>query len=254
MKKDRPELYELLKTNKTKLGSISSSDAKEEVATYTAPASSEPAPIPYNQPSSTASKVYPKLKMPFPTNIKGFHPIAKPKEQTFSRPSTPDKTFNYQTQEKKTPTPQRTMEISRRVVPVNYRKFVIPVIIVAALIIVVYLIFGQSSQNKQPTVPNPNTIDTNNIAPVTPDRLWSNQLVYYKNNAEGQRSTEKILKFLNDKGIQSFTKTEQIQGASCTVVYAGKFRSVEDAKKEQPKLKRLHHAFRNLQAVELGEK
>ena len=242
MRKDKPELYELLKTNKSKLSSTSPYATEEEVVAHSAPASSKSAPISYNPPSSAASKIYPKLKMPFPTNIKGFHPIAKPKEQTFGRPSIPDKTARYQAQEKK--------------IPINYRKFIIPVVIIAVIIIVAYLIFVPSSQNKQPTVPNPNTTDTNNNTIAATNRLWSNRLVRYKNNAEGQRSTEKILKFLNGKNISGvFTRTEQIQGVSYTVIYAGKFRSVEDAKKEQLKLKQFkHYALGNIQDVELGEK
>ncbi|MFH0888266.1 MAG: hypothetical protein V1871_03560 [Planctomycetota bacterium] len=241
MRKDKPELFELLRTNKSKLNSTSPYATKEEVATHTAPSSSESAPIPYHSQPLVNSKAYPKLKMPFPTNIKGFHPLAKSKEQTFGHPSTPDKTARYQTQEKKK--------------PINYSKFFIPTVIVAALIIVAYLIFVLPSQDKQPTIPTPSTTDTNNNTITATNRFWSNMLIYYKDNAEGQSSCNKRLTFLMDKNISGvFTRKERIQNSSCIVIYAGKYRSLEEAKKEHSHLKQLHYAFKNLQAVELGEK
>lgn len=241
MKKDKPELFELLRINKSKLGSTLYSATKEEVVTHTASTSSESAPIPYNSPPLVNSKAYPKLKMPFPTNIKGFHPIAKPKEQTFGRPSTPDKTARYQTQEKKK--------------PINYSKFFIPTVIVAALIIVAYLIFVLPSQDKQPTIPTPNTTDTNNNTIAATNRFWSNRLIYYKDNADGQTSCNKMLKFLLDKNIKpEQPRKEHIQGSPYISIYVGKYPSSEEAKKEHSHLKQLHYAFKNVQAVELGEK
>ena len=239
IKRDKPELFELLKAHKSKLGSTSPSANKEEVVPHSAPVSPDSAPISYSPPPSAASKIYPKLKMPFPTNIKPFHPIVKPKEPTISRPSVPDRTARYQTQEKKA--------------PINYRKFIIPVVIIA-IVVIAYIVLVQSSQNKQTVIPPKDSNVTN--PPPASTRLWSNRLVYYKDDAKGQRDTKKILTFLNDKGVSGvFTKTEQIQGVSCTVIYAGKFRSVDEAKKEQSKLKQFkHYALRNLQAVELEEK
>jgi hypothetical protein len=242
MKKDKPELFELLRTNKSKLSPTSPSAAKEEVVAHTAPTNSEPTPIPYNQPSSTTSKIYPKWKMPFPTNIKSFHPIAtKPKEQTLNRPSIPDKTTRYQAQENKK--------------PINYRKFVIPTVIVVALIIIAYIILVPPSQNKQPIVTNSNITDTNNTTTATTNHLWSNRLVNYKDNADGQNSCNKRLKFLMEKNISGvFTKKEQIEGVPSISIYVGKYQSLEEAKKEQRKLKNLHFQFKNIQIVELGEK
>jgi hypothetical protein len=242
MKKDKPELFELLKTNKSKLNPTSSSGAKEEVSPYTASANLESAPIPYNQPSANTSKVYPKLKMPFPTNIKAFHPVTpKPKEQAFSRSAAPERKPHSPVQEKK--------------IPLNYRKFVLPSIIIITIIIVSYLILSSLSQNKQPTTPEQNNTIINNNVPITPEHFWSNRLAYYKDNADGNLLVHKRLGFLTDKGIKVLPpKKEQIQGVSYIAIYVGKYHSLEEAKKEQPKLKKLHHDFRNLQAIELGEK
>jgi hypothetical protein len=242
MKKDKPELYELLRTNKSKLNPTSSSVTKEEVLPHTACLDLESAQVPYHQPSLNTSKVYPKLKMPFPTNIKAFHPVAsKPKEQALNRPSIPDKTPRYKTEKNK--------------IPVNYSKFIIPSIIAITIIIIAYLILSSLSQNKQPTITEQNNTNINNTISVTPEHWWTNRLTYYKDDADGNLLVHKRLGFLTDKGIKALPpKKEQIQGVPSISIYVGKYHSLEEAKKEQSKLKKLHHDFKNVQAIELGEK
>ena len=57
-----------------------------------------------------------------------------------------------------------------------------------------------------------------------------------------------------EKNISPRTKKEQIQGGRYISVYVGRYRSLDEAKQEYSQLKQLHHAFKNVQAIELGEK
>ncbi|HLD36664.1 MAG TPA: hypothetical protein VJC37_08065, partial [Planctomycetota bacterium] len=79
-RKDKPELYELLRTNKSKLGKLSAQEKEDQAASVQAAPPADSDPIPYNTPPSNTVNPYPKLKIPFPT--------LKPKEPTgvFQKP------------------------------------------------------------------------------------------------------------------------------------------------------------------------
>ncbi|MEW6026221.1 MAG: hypothetical protein AB1599_02855 [Planctomycetota bacterium] len=238
MSKDKPELYELLKSNKSKLGKLPSQEKDEQAtsATVTAASDSESSqdrPIPFTAPSSSGLKPYPKLKIPFPT--------LKPKEPTgvFQKPK---------------PVRQKIMDEK---IPLNYTKIIVIGGIVAAIAVIIYLLWslppGKAPAGSRTTPPSSaQQPETPPAPPAATGRTWSIRLIYYKNNTEGQNLVQSRLKFLNDKGVSGvFTKNEKIESASCTSIYKGKYASLEEAKKDLPKLKQLHYAFKNADAVEV---
>ena len=234
-RKDKPELYELLRTNKSKLGKLSAQEKQEQAASAPVAPPSDSDPIPYNNPPSSAASPYPKLKMPFPT--------LKPKEPTgvFQKPK---------------PKPARP-KMNEPGKPINYQKIIVIVGAIAVVLLILYLV---SSQPKTaPSTPERATqpiTDTRTpetpVAPVVSNRTWSIRLIYYNNNAQGQNSAQNRLRFLTEKGVSGvFTKNETIGGSACTVIYKGKYGSPEEAKKDLTNMKKLHYAFKNADAVEV---
>lgn len=240
MSKDKPELYELLKINRSKLNNISELPKEEKPAGAAPATSSNSEPIPYAAPQASSGTTYPKLKIPFPT--------LKPKESIIraSRPKTAG---------------PKTLKLPLNG---NYQRLAIIGAVLALIAIVVYLAWTQDkpSQPSQPPQPEATTAETGAVktspaATQTPAatsaRKWSLRLIYYTNNAENQHSVQKILEFLNEKNITDvFTRNETINGAPCTSIYKGRYyASPEEARKDLPQLKKLHYAFKNADAVEV---
>lgn len=237
MNKDKPELYELLKMNKSKLGRAPAQEKDEQAisAPITTPSDSEP--IPYTTQQSNAAKPYPKLKIPFPT-LKPKEPTGVFKKSKPIRPKTKEK---EETQ-------------------YNYPKIIVIGGVIVLILVIIYMALslpkttqpthGRTTQqtDKEQETPPP---------PVTTSRTWSLRLIYYTNNAEGSRAIANMCRMLNDKNITIFTKSEVINGVSCNSVYLGKYSSLEQAQKELtkelPKLTKVHYKLKGASVVELKE-
>ena len=236
-RKDKPELYELLRTNKSKLGKLSAQEKEEQAVSAPAATTSDSDPIPYTTPPSSAASPYPKLKMPFPT--------LKPKEPTgvFLKPK---------------PKPAIPKNAEPKI-PLNYPKIITIVGIVAAIVIILYLALSlppaTPSTHNRTTTPS---AQTPAMTPVTPGRTWAIRLIYYNNDAEGSRAILNMCQMLSNKNIKVVTKGETIRGVSSNSVYLeGKYSSLEQAQKELtkelPKLKNVHYKLKNASVVELKE-
>jgi len=237
--KDKPELYELLKMNRSKLGRAPAQEKDDQAVSAPVTTPSDSDPIPYTTPISSTARPYPKLRMPFP--------MLKPKEPTgvFQKP--------------KAVRPKTRGEAT----PLNYPKIIVIGGIIIAVIIILYLLL--SLPQATPSSPGRTTTTSAQTAtegspvgktPTTPPaatgRKWSLRLIYYKNNSEGQNLVQNRLRFLNEKGVSDvFTKNETLNGSPCTVIYKGRYASSEEAKKDIPGLKKLHYAFKNADAVEV---
>ena len=246
-RKDKPELYELLRTNKSKLGKLSAQEKEEQAVSAPAATTSDSDPIPYTTPPSSTASPYPKLKMPFPT--------LKPKEPTgvFLKPK--PKPARLQSD------PVGRPKTNALKIPLNYPKIIVIVGIVAAIVIILYLAL---SLPKTPppthggtTAQSDRTPDTS-TPPVASNRTWSIRLIYYTDNAEGFQSLTNMSKILNSYNISGvFTKKETLNGVLCNSVYLGKYSSLEQAQKELtkrlPELKRAHNKLKNASVVELKE-
>jgi uncharacterized protein (UPF0333 family) len=240
-KKDKLELYEVLKQHKIKVG--------EKIPPKEEPVLSSYSPLPRGGTRPTAvsatsateplTKPYPRFKIPFPTKSKQAvvspspsEKISRTKWDTAVAVSLPSRKPSGIEQKK----------------PISLQTTFIILGILVVVGIIIYLIIFTPSPSESPKPATPA------ITPTTPPAksIWSNRLVYYKDDAEGQQSSEKILRFLIEKGVSGVvTKKEKIHGVLHIVIYAGRYLSQDEAQKEHPKLKRLHYAFKNVQAVEV---
>lgn len=237
--KDKPELYELLKMNRSKLGKVPAQEKDEPSASAPVSAPSDSEPIPYTAPPSSTAKVYPKLKMPFPT--------LKPKEPAgvFQKPRTK-------------PAPSKTDALRK---PFLTPKNILIGGIVVAVIIIIYLL---SSLPPAPPSSPGRTTPASGQEPETPPtpvatgRTWSIRLIYYNNDAEGSRAIVNMCQMLTNKNISVFTENEVINGVQSSSVYFGKYSSSEQAQKELknelPKLIKVHYKLKNASVVKLKER
>lgn len=237
-RKDKPELYELLKTNKSKLGKLSAQEKEEQAASAPVAAPSDSEPIPYTTPPSNAVNPYPKLKIPFPT--------LKPKEPTgvFQKP-------------KPKPARPKTNEPKK---PINYSKITVIGVVIVAILLILYLALSPpktTPPSHNGTTPQAEKTHEIPLPAGTSDQTWSIRLIYYNNDAEGSRALNNMCRMLREKSITVFTKGEVIRGTSCNSVYLGNYSSQEQAQKELtkelPKLIKVHYKLKNASVIKLEE-
>ena len=245
-RKDKPELYELLRNNKSKLGKLSAQEKEEQAASAPVAPHSDSDPIPYSAPPSNTTKPYPKLKIPFPT--------LKPKEPTgvFQKPKL--KPVRPQAE------PAARPKINEPKKPVNYSKITVIVVLVAAFLIILYLVFSHPATNPpvhDGTTPVADRTTETTVPASSSGQSWSIRLIYYNNDADGSRALNNMCRILRDKNISVFTINEVIRGASCNSVYLGNYSSLEQAQKELknelPNLIKVHYKLKNASVVKLEE-
>lgn len=130
-----------------------------------------------------------------------------------------------------------------------FNKYIIPILLVIAIAVVIYLVVTQIK--KQPSAPAP-VVNTNPTAPRAPTSFWSNRMDILADNPEGRHKADDTCTFLKEKGIKDvFTKQERVNNIPSIIVYAGKHAKIEDARNERPKLKQLHSRFKNIDIVEV---
>ncbi len=236
-RKDKPELYELLK-NKSKLGKLSAQEKEEQAVSAPVAAPSDSEPIPYTTPPSSTARPYPKLRMPFP--------MLKPKEPTgvFQKPK---------------PKPARPKNAEPKT-PHNYSKIVVIGGIIVAIIVILYLALSlpkTTPPTHDRTTPQTDRTSVTPPPTVAPGQTWSIRLIYYTNNAEGSRALNNMCRMLREKNITVFTQSEVLNAVSCNSVYLGKYSSLEQAQKELtkelPKLTKVHYKLKGASVVELKE-
>ncbi|MDI6733715.1 MAG: hypothetical protein QME51_08795, partial [Planctomycetota bacterium] len=243
VKKSKPELYEVLKIHRAKLGKLLPKDKEEHLDSESGYYGGQPGQM---------TTPYPKLKMPFP-----FYPKQKETAVTFQKsksvPEAPRPDV-YRGRGRPASGGQVRPYIEKERLPSQYKKMVIVGVVIILLVIVVYVILSQI----KPVTPTTTTVTdiTRPTAPVASIRFWSIKLVHYRNDAEGGRLVQKRLLFLNNKGISGvFTNNEIIDGTPHIVIYKGEYQSLEDANKEIPRLKQLqHYEFKNIEAVKHPKK
>ncbi|MBI5778931.1 MAG: hypothetical protein HZA49_05690 [Planctomycetes bacterium] len=236
--KDKPELYELLKMNRSKLGKTPAQEKDEPAVSAPVVTTSDSEPIPYTAPPSSTTRPYPKLRMPFPT--------LKPKEPAgvFKKPK---------------PIRPKTREEGK---PLNYPKIIIIGGIIIAIIVIIYLALtlpqATPSTPGRTTSPSVQAPEIPAMMPATTGRTWAIRLIYYNNDADGSRAIITMCQMLRNKNIKVVTKSEMIHGISSNSIYLeSKYSSQEQAQKELknelPKLKNVHYKLKNASVVKLEE-
>ncbi|MBI4713102.1 MAG: SPOR domain-containing protein [Planctomycetes bacterium] len=224
-KREAPELYELLNKNRIQIGKppVQTSAPKPEAVTKSAES--------YTVPELVTPRPYPKFKSSL---------VQAPRAAAV-------------------PAAQKT----ERKVTLNYNILVFGVIILAIIILVAYAI----GRNWSPTsggsadhsagIPAPQDTDgeagrsATPTPPPTAPKTYSIRLIYYEDNPVGQKSAERIIKFLNERNVSGvFTRTEKIQGKNQIVIYVGRYKTKEEASKLREKYKELDRGFRHCDIVE----
>lgn len=253
-RKDKPELYELLRTNKSKLGKLSAQEKEEQAVSAPAAAPSDSETIPFTTPPPSTASPYPKLRMPFP--------MLKPKEPTgvFQKPKPKPARPQGDPVGRPQGDPMSRPKINEPRTPLNYPKIIVIGGVVGAIIVILYLALALP-KTTPPT--QGETTAPANRTPETPPpatsagRTWSIRLIYYTNNAEGSRAITNMCRMLREKNITVFTKSEALNGVSCNSVYLGEYSSLEQAQKELtkelPKLTKVHYKLKGASVVELKE-
>lgn len=232
-KREAPELYELLNKNRIQIGKppVQTSAPKPEAVTKSAES--------YTLPELVTPRPYPKFRTSF-----------TPPHRAAVVPQS------------------ATAQKSERKLAVNYNTLIFGVIILVIIVFVAYAVgrnwtstSGGSSDSAAgtgtPTGSGASGTDaeTGRLATPTPPptapKTYSIRLIYYEDNPVGQKSAERIIKFLNERNVSGvFTRTEKIQGKNQIVIYVGRYKTKEEASKLREKYKELDRGFRHCDIVE----
>ncbi|MFH1227177.1 MAG: hypothetical protein V1701_04640 [Planctomycetota bacterium] len=226
-KRESPELYEVLKQRNLDVGK----NTGKEITLGSKPAgpalSQEKADdynAPHTIPELTSPRPYPKLRSPFPVKLD------KVKKQ------------------------------AGRVLPTanNYNALLLGLLVIVIIAFIIYAAWFRGGKPAEITTNAVNPAATDRVTPrPTPPpepivKVWSIRLIYYEDNASGVQSSEKMLRFLNDKNAAGiFVRKEKLEGVQNLVIYQGKYNTREEANKNLDKYKKLHYGFKKCSPVEV---
>ncbi|MFA5794339.1 MAG: hypothetical protein WC980_04645 [Candidatus Brocadiia bacterium] len=236
-KRESPELYEVLKHRNLDVGKNAGKEITLGLGSKPAEKASSQEKDDYNSPQTipelTSPRPYPKLRSPFPVKLDRMKKPADRKPSSGAN---------------------------------NYSGILLLLLIVVIVAFIIYAIWFSGSKTTDgaatagtsgATTAGTGDTGPRGIPPPPPApvvKTWSIRLIYYEDNAVGQQSTEKMLRFLNDKNAAGiFVRKEKLDGVKSLVFYQGNYNTREEANKNLSKYQKLHYGFKKCSAVEVNK-